>query len=102
MCYCNENYRKVNKIENHPIIDSGILIAHLRKDRIAVRRGESPRGRPAHLDALSRWEGTGLIFIITYKSNDLSAEETLEIIRSKGGRGEKFRFDVTDSKETVE
>lgn len=39
--------------------------------------------------------------IITYKSNDAAAEETLEIIRSKGGRGEKFRFDVADSGEAA-
>lgn len=43
----------------------------------------------------------GYRIIITYKSNDLSAEETLEIIRSKGGHGEKIRFDVADSKETA-
>ena len=39
----------------------------------------------------------GYGIIITYKSNDRAAEETLEIIRSKGGRGEKIRFDVADS-----
>ncbi|MBI4618939.1 MAG: 3-oxoacyl-ACP reductase FabG [Desulfobacterales bacterium] len=39
--------------------------------------------------------------IITYKSNDAAAEETLEIIRSKGGRGEKVRFDVADSGEAA-
>ncbi|MFA4878403.1 MAG: 3-oxoacyl-ACP reductase FabG [Methanoregula sp.] len=39
--------------------------------------------------------------IITHKSNDAAAEETLEIIRSKGGRGEKFRFDVADSGEAA-
>lgn len=39
--------------------------------------------------------------IITYKSNDLSAEETLDLIRSKGGRGEKVRFDVADSREAA-
>ena len=43
----------------------------------------------------------GYEVVITYKSNDLSAGETLDIIRSKGGRGEKFRFDVADSEETA-
>jgi 3-oxoacyl-[acyl-carrier protein] reductase len=43
----------------------------------------------------------GYRVIITYKSNDLSAEETLDIIRSKGGRGEKIRFDAADSGEAV-
>lgn len=44
---------------------------------------------------------TGYKVIITYKSNDLSAEETLDIIRSKGGAGEKVRFDVADSQEAA-
>ena len=43
----------------------------------------------------------GYKVIITYKSNDPAADETLEIIRSKGGSGEKVRFDVADSKETM-
>ena len=43
----------------------------------------------------------GYRVIITYKSNDLAADETLEIIRSKGGSGEKVRFDVADSKEAM-
>jgi 3-oxoacyl-[acyl-carrier protein] reductase len=43
----------------------------------------------------------GYELIITYKSNDVSAEETLDIIRSKGGMGEKGRFDVTDSREAA-
>ncbi|MDO8723007.1 MAG: 3-oxoacyl-ACP reductase FabG [Syntrophales bacterium] len=43
----------------------------------------------------------GYRIIITYKSNDAAAEETLEIIRSKGGRGEKFRFDVAASREAA-
>ena len=43
----------------------------------------------------------GYEVIITYKSNDAAAEKTLEIIRSKGGRGEKVRFDVADSSETA-
>ena len=43
----------------------------------------------------------GYQVIITYKSDDVSAEETLKMIRSKGGRGEKVRFDVADSKEAA-
>lgn len=43
----------------------------------------------------------GYGIIITYKSNDQAAAETLEIIRSKGGKGEKVRFDVADSGETA-
>jgi 3-oxoacyl-[acyl-carrier protein] reductase len=43
----------------------------------------------------------GYRVIIIYKSNDQSAEETLNIIRSKGGSGEKARFDVADSKEAA-
>jgi 3-oxoacyl-[acyl-carrier protein] reductase len=43
----------------------------------------------------------GYKVFITYKSNDQSAEETLEIIRSKGGFGEKLRFDVADSREAA-
>jgi 3-oxoacyl-[acyl-carrier protein] reductase len=45
--------------------------------------------------------GAGYKVIITYKSNDQSAEETLEIIRLNGGSGEKVRFDVADSKEAA-
>jgi len=41
----------------------------------------------------------GYTVIITYKSNDLSAEETLDMIRSRGGCGDKIRFDVSDSEE---
>ncbi|MGZ6220628.1 MAG: 3-oxoacyl-ACP reductase FabG [Syntrophales bacterium] len=43
----------------------------------------------------------GYNLIITYKSDDASAEETLDIIRAKGGIVEKVRFDVTDSKEAA-
>jgi len=43
----------------------------------------------------------GYRVIITYKSNDLAADETVEIIRSKGGSGEKVRFDVADSNEAM-
>ncbi len=44
----------------------------------------------------------GYELIITYKSDDASAAETLDIIRSQGGTGEKVRFDVTDSKKTAQ
>ena len=43
----------------------------------------------------------GYELVITYKSDDVSAEGTLDIIRSQGGTGEKVRFDVTDSREAV-
>jgi 3-oxoacyl-[acyl-carrier protein] reductase len=43
----------------------------------------------------------GYKVFITYKSNDQAAEETLEIVRSKGGLGEKIRFDVADSQEAA-
>ncbi len=44
----------------------------------------------------------GYRVVITYKSNDQAAEETLDIIRSHGGNGEKVRFDVADSKEAAQ
>ncbi len=44
----------------------------------------------------------GYFVVITYKSNDLAAEETLQIIRREGGRGEKVRFDVADSNEAAQ
>jgi 3-oxoacyl-[acyl-carrier protein] reductase len=43
----------------------------------------------------------GYLVVITYKSNDPAAEETLEIIRGRGGKGEKVRFDVADSVEAA-
>jgi 3-oxoacyl-[acyl-carrier protein] reductase len=43
----------------------------------------------------------GYSVIITYKSNEQAAEETLDLIRSKGVSGEKVRFDVADSKEAA-
>jgi 3-oxoacyl-[acyl-carrier protein] reductase len=43
----------------------------------------------------------GYRVIITYKSNDVAADETVKIIRSRGGSGEKVRFDVADSKEAM-
>jgi 3-oxoacyl-[acyl-carrier protein] reductase len=43
--------------------------------------------------------GYGIIF--TYKSDDQAADETIDMIRSRGGRAEKIRFDVTDSQEAA-
>ncbi len=69
------------------------------KDRqIAVVTGGSRGiGRAIALELSS----AGYDLIITYKSDDVSAEETLGLIRSKGGAGEKARFDVSDSIETA-
>ena len=39
----------------------------------------------------------GYRVIITYKGNDAAAEETLTLIRGKGGQGEAVRFDVADT-----
>ena len=39
--------------------------------------------------------------LITYKSNESAADETLGIIRGNGGQAEKIRFDVADSKEAA-
>ena len=39
--------------------------------------------------------------LITYKSNESAADETLGIIRGNGGKAEKIRFDVADSKEAA-
>ena len=36
----------------------------------------------------------GYNLIITYKSDDASAEETLDIIRAKGNVGEKVRWEI--------
>ncbi len=43
----------------------------------------------------------GYDLVITYQSNEAAAEETLEMIRSRGGKGEKVRFDVADPAETA-
>jgi len=39
----------------------------------------------------------GYRVIITYKGNDAAADETLTLIRGKGGQGEAVRFDVADT-----
>ncbi len=42
----------------------------------------------------------GVYVIVNFRSNQKSAEETLESIHQRGGRGEILRFDVTDRIET--
>lgn len=70
----------------------------MNEDQVALVTGGSRGiGRAIALE-LSE---AGYRVIITYRSNDLSAEETLELIRAKGGKGEKFRFDVADSGEAA-
>jgi len=44
--------------------------------------------------------GEGYRVVINYHSNGEAAEETLEMIQAKGGRGEISRFDVADNRET--
>ena len=41
----------------------------------------------------------GYDIVITYKSNEAAAEETLKLIREAGGEGEAIRFDVGDAAE---
>jgi len=41
----------------------------------------------------------GYYVIVNYRSNDQAADETMELIKSGGGDGEKMKFDVTDSPE---
>ncbi|MHB9097834.1 MAG: 3-oxoacyl-ACP reductase FabG [Syntrophales bacterium] len=41
----------------------------------------------------------GYDVVITYKSNEAAAEETLRLIRENGGEGEALRFDVGDAAE---
>jgi 3-oxoacyl-[acyl-carrier protein] reductase len=43
--------------------------------------------------------GCGYDVVITYKSNEAAAEETLRLIREAGGEGEALRFDVGDATE---
>ncbi len=43
--------------------------------------------------------GCGYDVVITYKSNEAAAEETLKLIREAGGEGEALRFDVGDAAE---
>src|SRR5512136_58541 len=78
-----------------------------------ARRGEQKnmiRGQAALVTGGSRGIGraialelssAGYELIITYKSDDVSAEETVNMVRSKGGMGEKVRFDVSDSREAA-
>jgi 3-oxoacyl-[acyl-carrier protein] reductase len=70
----------------------------INEEQVAMVTGGSRGiGRAIALELSS----AGYELIITYKSDDVSAEETLDIIRSKGGTGEKVRFDVTDSREAA-
>ena len=43
----------------------------------------------------------GYGIVLTYKSNDQAADETLEMIRATGSQAEKIRFDVADSKDAA-
>jgi 3-oxoacyl-[acyl-carrier protein] reductase len=70
----------------------------MKEEQVALVTGGSRGiGRAIALELSS----AGYELIITYKSDDVSAEETLDIIRSKGGTGEKVRFDVTDSRKAA-
>lgn len=70
----------------------------MNEDRIALVTGGS-RGIGRAIAVELSDAGYGVV--ITYKTNDLSAEETINIIRSKGGKAEKFKFDAADSKEAA-
>jgi 3-oxoacyl-[acyl-carrier protein] reductase len=70
----------------------------MNEDQVALVTGGSRGiGRAIALEL----SDAGYRVIITYRSNDPAAEETLEIIRSKGGRAEKMQFDVADSEESA-
>jgi 3-oxoacyl-[acyl-carrier protein] reductase len=45
--------------------------------------------------------GAGYGVLITYKSNESAADETVSAIHGTGGQAEKVRFDVADSREAV-
>lgn len=63
-----------------------------------VTGGSRGIGRAIAIDLAA----VGYGVLITYKSNETAAEETLSMIRSKGGQAEKICFDVADSKATGE
>ncbi len=66
----------------------------MREEQVALVTGGSRGiGRAIALE-LSQ---AGYRVIITYKGNDAAAEETLALIRGKGGQGEAVRFDVADT-----
>ncbi len=70
----------------------------MKEDSVAMVTGGSRGiGRAIALE-LSE---AGYSVVFTYKSNETAAEETLELIRSRGGRGKKIRFDVADSVEAA-
>jgi len=65
-----------------------------RTDRSAaiVTGGSRGIGRAIALEMAS----LGHYVVITYRSNDAAAEETLAILRGAGGEGESVKFDVAD------
>jgi 3-oxoacyl-[acyl-carrier protein] reductase len=69
----------------------------MKEDKIAIITGGS-RGIGRAIAVELAAAGYGIL--ITYKSNEASADETLKIIDAIGGHGEKIRFDVADSRES--
>jgi len=66
----------------------------MKEERVAIVTGGSRGiGRAIAIEL----SGVGYYVIITYKSNDQTAQETINIIKSKGSNGEKVRFDVSDA-----
>ncbi len=63
---------------------------------VIVTGGSRGIGRAVAVDMASH----GYRVVITYKSNDEAANETLEIIRKGGGIAEARRFDIADAEET--
>jgi 3-oxoacyl-[acyl-carrier protein] reductase len=45
---------------------------------------------------------TGYFVIINFKSNEAAAQETLSLVKSAGGEGEVYQFDVADNMQTKE
>ncbi|MDQ1278557.1 MAG: 3-oxoacyl-ACP reductase FabG [Thermodesulfobacteriota bacterium] len=66
----------------------------MKEEQIALVTGGS-RGIGRAIAIELAEAGYGIIF--TYKSDDQAADETIDMIRSRGGRAEKIRFDVADS-----
>ena len=70
----------------------------MNEDQVALVTGGSRGiGRAIALEL----SAAGYRVIITYRADDQSAEETLELLRAQGGQGEKFKFDVADSGEAA-
>lgn len=73
-------------------------LKNIKEGHVALVTGGSRGiGRAIALELSS----AGYELVITYKSDDISAEETIDMIRSKGGMGEKVRFDVSNSREAA-